>query len=38
MPRVKIYVPTVEKRYLNTKYFPYSMNYRNSIVRMLKQK
>lgn len=34
----KEYVPTVERKYFNTKCFPYSMNYRNSIVKGLKQK
>lgn len=38
MSRIKVYIPTVERKYFNTKNFPYSMNYRNSIVRMLKQK
>lgn len=34
----KEYKPTVERKYLNTIYFPYSMGYRNNIVRELKQK
>ena len=38
MPRTKVYIPTVERKYFNTKYFPYSMGYRHNIVKKLEQK
>lgn len=34
----KEYKPNVERKYLNTIYFPYSTEYRNKIINTLEQK
>lgn len=38
MPKNKVYTPTVERKYFETRYFPYSCEYRNKIINLKERK